>query len=117
MPDLHPNLKLWIYAETREGVFGDGKLRLLEAIETQGSLSQAAAALKISYRKAWGDLRKAETCLGIRLIEKTRGGPGGGQTTVTPQGKALIRQYTKFQAVMRDHLATACQQFLGDFLT
>ena len=60
---LCPRSKLWISSDEAEGVFGDGKWRLLEAIEKDGSLNAASRSLGISYRKAWGDLKKAESCL------------------------------------------------------
>ena len=72
-------MKLWLSSSDDEGIFGDGKWRLLRAIERESSLSAAAKALHISYRKAWGDLKKAEECLGIKFIEKHRGGDHGGK--------------------------------------
>ena len=79
-PELIPKFKLWFSTADSEGVFGDGKWRLLKAIDDKGSLKKAAESLGISYRKAWGDLKKAESCLGTRLIEKIRGGKDGGKT-------------------------------------
>jgi molybdate transport system regulatory protein len=84
-------------SEGVEGVFGDGKWRLLKAIDTKGSLKAACESLRISYRKAWGDLKKAQDALDIALVKKQRGGITGGRTTVTEQGKRWVRQYTKFR--------------------
>ena len=84
-----PRLKLWMSSSDAEGVFGDGKWRLLGAIEQHGSLSAAAVALDMSYRKAWGDLRKAEDCLKIALIENHRGGRTGGRTDLTDAGRTM----------------------------
>ena len=114
MGDLHPNSKIWIYSDSREGVFGDGKLRLLKEIDRQGSLSEAAQVLGISYRKAWGDVRKAEACLQMSLIEKSRGGKGGGQSCLTPKGRELIKCYTKFQAAVRNSLQRAYEKHMAE---
>jgi len=95
--DIQPNFRLWIYSPARPGVFGDGKVRLLEAIARTGSLQLAARELGISYRKAWGDLRKAETCLGLPVIHRVRGGRGGGATTLTAQGLRLIKAFRRFR--------------------
>jgi len=97
MRGLHPRFKLWLSTEEAEGVFGDGKWRLLQGIEDYGSLKAAAESLGISYRKAWGDLKKAEKGLGVRLIEKRRGGSGGGETSLTETGKKWVAAYGHFR--------------------
>lgn len=81
-----------------EGVFGDGKWRLLKAIDKTKSLSAAAKSLGMSYRKAWGDLQKAERCLGIRLSERTRGGMAGGSTRLTEAGRIWMEAYSWFRS-------------------
>ncbi len=97
MKKLRARFKLWLSTRDIEGVFGDGKWRLLKAIESTGSLTAASKLLKISYRKAWGDLRKAQEALNIALVEKQRGGILGGQTALTEQGKKWVKSYTRFR--------------------
>ncbi len=97
MKKLRARLKLWLSTKNAEGVFGDGKWRLLKAIETEGSLKAASKKLHISYRKAWGDLNKAEDALNTALIDKQRGGNMGGRTDLTTQGKKWVKAYTKFR--------------------
>ncbi len=94
---LHPSFKLWVSSSDAEGVFGDGKWRLLSAIERDGSLRAAAQELGISYRKAWGDLKKAEECLGIVFINKHRGGSRGGKTSLTSEGRKWVEAYARFR--------------------
>ena len=94
--NIIPKFKLWLSLPDCEGVFGDGKWRLLKAIEETGSLSAAALSLGISYRKAWGDLKKAETRLQLRLIERYRGGISGGGTVITPEGQRWLKAYETF---------------------
>jgi len=94
--NLKPRFKLWLSMPEAEGVFGDGKWRLLKAIDKEKSLSSAARILGISYRKAWGDLQKAEKYLGVSLIEKQRGGKAGGGTSLTAEGKKWLCAYTRF---------------------
>jgi molybdate transport system regulatory protein len=96
MKRLKAKCKLWLSSKDIEGVFGDGKWRLLQAIDRTGSLSAASESLQISYRKAWGDLKKAQEALNIPLVEKQRGGIRGGQTALTEQGRKLIKAYTRF---------------------
>jgi molybdate transport system regulatory protein len=98
MKRLNAKCKLWLSSKNVEGIFGDGKWRLLEAIDRTGSLSAASESLRISYRKAWGDLNKAQNALNTALVEKQRGGNRGGRTVLTSEGKQWIRAYSKFRA-------------------
>lgn len=97
MKKLEARFKLWLSTKNIEGAFGDGKWRLLKAIETRGSLSAASKYLRISYRKAWGDLKKAEESLGISLVDKHRGGRTGGKTTLSEQGRKWVKAYELFR--------------------
>ena len=111
MSDLRVNCKVWLYSVATEGVFGDGKLRLLEAIDRTGSLQQACAELEISYRKAWGDLRKAEKCLGMRLVTPLHGGRNGGSTSLSPDAQRLIAAYGRMRRKAEKSLAGAFATF------
>jgi molybdate transport system regulatory protein len=82
--------KLFISSTAAEGVFGDGKWILLKAVKEHGSIQKASTALGRSYRKAWGDIKKAEETLGNPLVAKRRGGPEGGQTVLTPFCEKLL---------------------------
>ncbi len=66
---------------------------LLKSIEKHGSLISAAREMKISYRKAWGDLQKAEAFLGFPLVEKQRGGTAGGESRLTADGAELVQAF------------------------
>jgi molybdate transport system regulatory protein len=114
MPDLHAHCKLWISSDTYEGSFGTAKVRLLEAICETGSLQEAARTLGMSYRKAWGDLKKAEECLQCKLIDKTRGGRGGGRTVVTDYGRRVILAYTEMNGTVLQGLNKAFEGFVED---
>jgi molybdate transport system regulatory protein len=93
MKRLNVRFKLWLNCPEAEGVFGDGKWRLLKA---------ASDALKISYRKAWGDLKKAEESLGVALVEKERGGRRGGRSVLTDEGKRWVKAYGRFRAEIEE---------------
>lgn len=98
MKNLKARFKLWLSSKDAEGAFGDGKWRLLKEIDKKGSLNAASKNLKISYRKAWGDLKKAQKALGVDLVEKQRGGTLGGKTILTQQGKEWVRAYAEFRS-------------------
>jgi molybdate transport repressor ModE-like protein len=98
MKQLRTKFKLWLSSEDAEGVFGDGKWRLLKKIDAKGSLKAASQSLHISYRKAWGDLKKTQQYLDLPLVEKQRGGVKGGRTALTEQGKKWVEAYTRFRS-------------------
>jgi len=50
--EIKVNGKLWLESEG-ERFFGPGPLELLEQIEETGSISNAAKAMNMSYKKAW----------------------------------------------------------------
>lgn len=96
LPELKAHYKLWLSLKNGEGILGDGKWLLLRTIEEVGSIAKAAVNLGISYRKAWGDLKKVEDLLGMPVIERQRGGQSGGSSVLTEQGIYLIKAYSKF---------------------
>jgi molybdate transport system regulatory protein len=96
MKRLYAGFKLWLDTSEGDGVLGDGKWILLRTIEREKSLTAACHFLNISYRKAWGDIRKMEKLLNITLVEKHRGGFEGGQSHLTNQGRELVKAYSGF---------------------
>jgi molybdate transport system regulatory protein len=116
MNALRARFKLWLSTKGVEGVFGDGKWRLLKAVDETGSLSAASELLRISYRKAWGDLKKAQDNLNVTLVEKQRGGKAGGKTVLTDEGRKLIMAYTKFRADIEKQIEKAYDKYIRECL-
>ena len=104
---IRPRFKVWLCNDAADGLFGGGKWRLLDAIHRTGSLRAAAESLGISYRKAWGDLRKAESGLGIKFLERRRGGSDGGETRLTETGERWLLEYGRFQKKVEQAVARA----------
>ena len=88
--------KVWLELNG-EPVFGDGKARMLETIERTGSLSAAAEHLSMSYRALWGRLRTMERRLGMTLVARQAGGPGGGGSQLTDDARQLLARYRRFR--------------------
>jgi molybdate transport repressor ModE-like protein len=66
---------------------GPGKIRLLEAIDKTGSISQACRSLGMSYRRAWLLVNDINNCFREPVIEAQQGGAhGGGTILVHPSG-------------------------------
>ena len=116
MKKLSPRFKLWFNTKNTDGVFGDGKWRLLKAIDSTGSLTAASNLLGISYRKAWGDLKKAEKHLGVSLIQKQRGGKAGGKTSLTKEGKKWVTAYTKFRSDIKKTVDKSQKKYFNDHI-
>lgn len=113
---LRANFKVWLSSTGFRGAFGDGKWRLLEAIEKEGSLRAAGQKLGISYRKAWGDLRNAEEGLGVALVDKHRGGRKGGGMGLTDEGKKWLAAYGKFRRDMEKGATKAFEKHIKGLL-
>ncbi|MBC7104393.1 MAG: LysR family transcriptional regulator [Firmicutes bacterium] len=90
-----PRCKLWV--EKDGVVFGAGLLGLLEGVARYGSLVGAAAAMGMSYRAAWGRVRRFERVWGVPLVRARRGGSGGGGMSLTPEAEGLMARYRRWQ--------------------
>jgi molybdate transport system regulatory protein len=77
---------------------GPGKIRLLEAIEETGSISQAGRKLGMSYRRAWLLVDDMNNCFRDVVIEAQPGGAHGGGTTLTAFGRKLVERYRAVEA-------------------
>ncbi len=77
---------------------GPGKVRLLETIEEQGSISAAGRALKMSYRRAWLLVDELNSYFRGPVVTTTLGGAGGGRAKVTPLGRSVIRAYRAIES-------------------
>jgi molybdate transport system regulatory protein len=89
---------------------GPGKVRLLEAIERTGSISQAGRALGMSYRRAWLLVDDMNSCFRDAVISAQPGGAHGGGATVTPFGQRLIERYRAIETDAMD----AARKHLND---
>jgi molybdate transport system regulatory protein len=72
---------------------GPGKIRLLEAIDQSGSISQAGRALGMSYRRAWLLIDDMNRCFREPVVAAQPGGTRGGGASLTAFGRKLVRDY------------------------
>jgi len=94
-------VKFRIWLESERGRIGRRLIKLLEAVEETGSISSAARNLGIPYHIAWRYIKKAEECLGKELIRSKKGGPGGGGSELTEEGKYIVSLYHKIELVFK----------------
>jgi len=104
------NYKLWLSSMSGEGIISEEVYALLLGIRDKGSLKAAAEEAGVSYRKAWGDIRKAEGLLGYELTEKTRGGKDGGQSVITPKALKLLEAYAALHQKLDDAVEKAFEE-------
>jgi len=74
-------------------ILSEGRVRLLKLVDKYGSISKAASEMHMSYRHAWGIIRKINDSLQEEAVISERGGESGGKTYVTTAGLELIRKY------------------------
>ncbi|MCT9094470.1 TOBE domain-containing protein [Haloarchaeobius sp. HME9146] len=77
--------------------FGADDATLLRAIDDAGSLNRAADDLGRSYARALARLQSLEGAFGS-LVERTRGGSGGGGSQLTPQARDLLARLQRLSA-------------------
>ena len=72
---------------------GHGKVRLLEMVEAHGSISSAARAMDMSYRRAWLLADEVNRMFTTPVLETQLGGKGGGHARLTEFGRLLVTHY------------------------
>ena len=90
---MQPRLKVWIECEDGRGALSEWRVALLEAVDDHGSMVAAARAFGVPRRTAWQRIREMEGCLGIRLLETSTGGLGGGGSRLSRSGRDVVRRY------------------------
>jgi molybdate transport system regulatory protein len=82
----------------RKGVLSPALLGMLRAIRDTGSLTAAAEAEKVTYRTAWLRAARANRAWGTPLVERKRGGRGGGGAVLTPEAHAVLDLARRIEA-------------------
>ncbi len=80
------------------GAVGPGKIRLLEAIQKTGSISQAGRSLRMSYRRAWLLVDDLNRCFREPVVTTKPGGTRGGGAALTRFGREVIKKYRSIEA-------------------
>jgi molybdate transport system regulatory protein len=93
--DLHINIsnddKLLVNPE---------RVQLMRLIASTGSLLQASDKMGISYNKAWKMLEAVNAASASPVLEKARGGKGGGGAVLTDYGKLILKEYEAIEKVV-----------------
>jgi molybdate transport system regulatory protein len=90
-----PIIRLHLWLETDKGLFfGLGRMKILKCINEGQSLKGAAESLGMSYRAAWGKIKKTEEVIGAKLVEKKKGNRSGYE--LTPKGQELMKKFDEW---------------------
>ena len=76
---------------------GHGKVRLLELIDENGSISSAARAMGMSYRRAWLLTDEVNRMFVEPVFATKLGGKGGGNAQLTEFGRSLVDLYRRME--------------------
>ncbi len=92
--------KFWI-ENKGEVVLGSGKAALLGAVHENGSIQRAAEGFGMSYRHAWGIIKKMEERAGFKLVNVQVGGGKGKGAQLTGRGRDFLEQFTLLEESLR----------------
>lgn len=98
----------------RAAVMGPGKAELVELIAECGSISSAARAMGMSYRRAWQLVEGLNGAFREPVIATAVGGQRGGGARVTAFGIALVRRYRAMEAKASAAIAGDVRRFARD---
>ena len=76
-----------------ERAIGPGKIKLLELIDSCGSISAAGRQMGMSYRRAWLLVDDLNHCFRESVVAAQVGGVKGGGASLTAFGRAVVDHY------------------------
>jgi molybdate transport system regulatory protein len=77
---------------------GGARIRLLEALAREGSISGAARAVGLSYKAAWDAIDGMNNLFGRPLVGARTGGKHGGGAELTEDGQRVVSMFHKLEA-------------------
>jgi len=99
-PEKKYCVRVRIWVDEESGPFiGHGRVLLLEKINETGSITNAAKAIKMSYRQAWQLVEDMNKRSRTPLVIKVLGGKNGGGARLSEEG---IKMIERFYAIVKD---------------
>jgi molybdate transport system regulatory protein len=94
---------------------GPGKAQLLAHVAETKSITAAAKAMSMSYRRAWLLIEELNHSFKGPLVETKKGGRGGGGSAVlTPLGAAVMKRYNVMMAKTEKAIASEIKALTAD---
>jgi molybdate transport system regulatory protein len=93
---------------------GPGKAELVERIAETGSISAAARAMGMSYRRAWQLVEALNKACREPVVITAIGGKRGGGAEVTAFGRRLVRLFRAMEGKASAAIAADLRRFESD---
>jgi molybdate transport system regulatory protein len=90
---------------------GPGKAELIERIARTGSISAAARAMGMSYRRAWQLVEALNAAYKQPVVVTAVGGERGGGARVTPYGRRLAARFRSMEDKASAAIAADLRRF------
>ena len=98
----------------RSPAMGPGKAELVERIVQTGSISAAARAMGMSYRRAWQLVEALNSAFRETVVRTAIGGQRGGGARVTVSGRRLVAQFRAMEAKASRAIAGDLRRFAAE---
>jgi len=95
----------------RAPAMGPGKAELIERIAETGSISAAARAMGMSYRRAWQLVEALNRDFSEPVVATAIGGTRGGGASVTPYGQRLVALFRAMEDKASAAIAADLKRF------
>lgn len=96
---------------SRAAALGPGKAELIERIDATGSISAAARAMGMSYRRAWQLVEALNADFREAVVETAVGGRRGGGARVTSFGRDIAAAYRQLEEKASRAIAADLRRF------
>jgi molybdate transport system regulatory protein len=110
---MQPKFNLWLENESGEVSISTWRVALLKAVAETGSISGAAAVMKVQYRTAWQKINEMETRLGQKLVETQVGGSHGGGARLTSQAEDYVWKFDRLNAEIEKTVLAKYREMFG----
>ena len=92
---VEPRFNIWLEVDG-EVASSCWRMRLLAAIDEEGSITAGAKVMDVPYRVAWQKIHEMEERLGVQLLDTQTGGAEGGGARLTEAGRDHVDRMRRF---------------------
>jgi molybdate transport system regulatory protein len=93
---------------------GPGKAELVDRIAATGSISAAARAMRMSYRRAWQLVEALNRDYRQPVVATAIGGRRGGGAQVTPFGRRLVARFHAMENKASAAIGADLKRFMAE---
>ncbi len=93
--------KVWLELHDKP-FFGEGRYKILQAIDRYGSILRASEEIDVPYRKVRGAIYAMEQAIGKEMVVRFRGGREGGRAEITESARELMKLFKQQDKGIRE---------------